>query len=48
MANPRYLTKSGFQLTCECPAKLYYSGKPDIDLDQKIKDTFLAALAEGG
>jgi len=44
---PRYLTKSRFKLAIECPTKLYYTGKPQY-ADQKIEDTFLLALAEGG
>lgn len=48
MTKPRYLTKSRFKLATECPAKLYYTGKPDIYPDQKLQDAFLAALAEGG
>ena len=44
---PLYLTKSRFKLACECPTKLFYTGKsryPSTALD----DPFLAALAEGG
>jgi hypothetical protein len=48
MAKPHYLTKPRFQLASECPAKLYYTDKPDIYPDQKMQDSFLAALAEGG
>ena len=48
MTKPRYLTKSRFKLATECPAKLYYTGKPDVYPDQKMQDSFLAALAEGG
>lgn len=44
----RYLTKSRFKLACECPAKLYYTGKPAEYADSKLEDSFLAALAEGG
>lgn len=44
---PRYLTKSRFKLALECPAKLYYTGKPEY-ADQKIEDPFLLALADGG
>ena len=47
MTTPRYLTKSRFKLAMECPTKLYYTGKKDYP-DQKLDDTFLAALAEGG
>ena len=44
---PRYLTKSRFKLALDCPAKLYYTGKPDYP-DAKKDDAFLEALAEGG
>ena len=44
---PRYLTKSKFRLAMECHAKLYYEGKPEY-AKQKIEETFLLALAEGG
>ena len=47
MNPPRYLTKSRFRLGSECPAKLFYTGKPEY-ADQKGEDSFLAALAEGG
>lgn len=47
MAKPRYLTKSRYKLACECPTKLYYTGKPEY-ADQTIQDSFLEALAEGG
>ncbi|MDD4772152.1 MAG: hypothetical protein PHZ09_00910, partial [Eubacteriales bacterium] len=43
----RYLTKSLFITAMECPAKLFYSGKPEY-ANQKIEDSFLMALAEGG
>ncbi len=43
----RYLTKSRFKLATECPAKLFYTKKPEY-ADQKIDDPFLMALAEGG
>ena len=43
----RYLTKSRFQLACECPTKLYYYGKSQYP-NTKDEDEFLAALAEGG
>ncbi len=45
--NPRYLTKSRFQLALQCPAKLYYEGKPEY-ANQRLEDEFLASLAEGG
>lgn len=44
---PRYLTKSRFKLACECPAKLFYAGKPDY-YDASKDDDFLAMLADGG
>ena len=43
----KYLTKSRFQLALECPTKLYYDSKPEY-ANQKIEDSFLLALAEGG
>jgi len=43
----RYLTKSRFKLVEECPAKLFYTRKPEYP-DKKLEDPFLAALAEGG
>ena len=48
MTKPRYLTKSRFKLATECPAKLFYTGKPYLYPDTKMGDSFLAALAEGG
>ena len=47
MSKPRYLTKSRFKLGVECPTKLFYTGKKEYP-DQKMDDSFLAALAEGG
>ena len=44
---PRFLTKSRFKLALDCPAKLYYTGKPEYP-DAKKDDSFLEALAEGG
>ncbi len=44
---PRYLTKSRFRLALDCPAKLFYTGKPEYP-DAKKDDAFLEALAEGG
>lgn len=43
----RYLTKSRFKLSRECPAKLFYTGKKEY-ADQKVEDSFLEALADGG
>jgi hypothetical protein len=44
---PRYLTKSRFILGLDCPAKPYYTGKPEYP-DTSKDDSFLEALAEGG
>jgi hypothetical protein len=43
----RYLTKSRFKLALDCPAKLFYTGKPQYP-DTSEDDAFLEALAEGG
>lgn len=43
----RYLTKSRFKIGCECPSKLFYTGKKEYG-DTKIDNSFLEALAEGG
>ncbi|MBE0583321.1 MAG: DUF2779 domain-containing protein [Desulfofustis sp.] len=47
MSITRYLTKSRFKLALECPAKLFYTGKTEY-ANQKLEDSFLLALAEGG
>ena len=44
---PRYLTKSRFKLALECPTKMYYDGNSEY-ANQKIEDSFLLALADGG
>lgn len=44
----RTLSKSRFKLAVDCPTKLFYTGKPDQYADQKLKDDFLMALAQGG
>ena len=44
----RLLTKSRFKLGLECPNKLFYTGKPDEFVDNKVDDPFMAALAQGG
>jgi hypothetical protein len=44
---PRYLTKSRFKLACECPTKLFYTGKSSY-YDASKDDDFLAMLADGG
>ena len=46
--SPRYLTKSRFKLGMECPAKLFYTGKESVYANEKLEDSFLAALAGGG
>jgi hypothetical protein len=43
----RHLTKSLFKIGLECPTKLYYEGNKAY-ANQKIEDSFLLALAEGG
>lgn len=43
----RVLTKSRFKLGLECPNKLYYTKKEQY-ANQKVDDTFLQALAQGG
>lgn len=47
MKKIRYLTKSRFKLGIECPTKLFYTNKKEYP-NQKLDDSFLAALAEGG
>ena len=47
MTANRYLTKSRFKLATECPTKLFYTGKKEY-ANQKLDDSFLAALADGG
>lgn len=47
MVPTRYFTKSRFKLATECPTKLFYTGK-DSYANQKLEDSFLEALAEGG
>ncbi|MCD4737284.1 MAG: DUF2779 domain-containing protein [Bacteroidales bacterium] len=48
MSTKRYLTKSRFKHALSCETKLYYTGKPNEYPDQKIDDSFLESLAEGG
>ena len=48
MLKNRYLTKSKFKLAIECPTKLFYSGKESEYANQKVDDSFLLALADGG
>src|SRR2546428_14135087 len=45
---PRLLSKSQFTLASECPAKLYFTGKPGEYANTKVDDEFLKALADGG
>lgn len=45
---PRYLTKTRFKLAMECPTKLFYTGKDKVYANQKLDDSFLESLAEGG
>jgi len=45
---PRYLTKSRYKLGMECPTKLFYTGKDKVYANEKLDDSFLEALAEGG
>ena len=47
MKNTRFLTKSRFKLALDCETKLFYTNKKEYP-DQKIDDTFLMSLAEGG
>lgn len=47
MTKNRYLTKSRFKLACECPTKLYYTGKKEY-ANTMMDDAFLKALADGG
>lgn len=44
---PPYLTKSLFITAMKCPAKLYYSVRPEY-ANKNVEDSFLNALAEGG
>ena len=44
----KYLTKSLFKTGLSCPTCLYYVGKPDRYVDEKLDDSFLEALAYGG
>ncbi len=47
MAKPRFLSKSRFKTGCECPTKLFFTGKPEYG-NNNVGNAFLAALAEGG
>jgi len=44
----RPLSKSRFKLACECPTKLFYTGKPNEYANQSLEDSFLKNLAKGG
>ena len=44
----RPLSKSRFKLACECPTKLFYTGKPTEYANQSLEDSFLKNLAKGG
>jgi hypothetical protein len=43
-----YLTKSRFQISTDCPTKLYYHINSDRYANVKLDDPFLEALAKGG
>ena len=43
----KLLTKSRFKLGLECPNKLFYTKKKEY-ANQKVEDSFLEALAQGG
>jgi hypothetical protein len=47
MAKPRLLTKTRFKTGCECPTKLFFTGKNEYGNNNK-DNAFLKALAEGG
>ena len=42
----RFLTKSRFKMSIECPAKLYYTKKEATYANTKKEDLFLQALAD--
>lgn len=44
----RPLSKSRFKLACECPTKLFYTGKFKEYANQAAEDSFLKNLARGG
>lgn len=44
---PRFLTKTLFNLAMTCPTKLYYAGKKEY-ANRTLDDPFLQALADGG
>jgi len=45
---PPYLTKTRFKLARECPTKLFYTAKKELYPDNKLDDSFLESLANGG
>ncbi len=47
MPKPRYLTKSRFKTALDCETKLFFTNKKEY-ANQKLDDTFLQALANGG
>jgi hypothetical protein len=47
MSKARLLTKSRFKTACECPSKLFFTGKSDY-ASTRTDNSFLDALAEGG
>lgn len=47
MSQDRLLTKSRFKIACECPSKLFFTGKSDY-ASTRTDNSFLEALAEGG
>ena len=44
----RFLTKSRFKMSIECPAKMYYTKKEATYANTKKEDLFLQALADDG
>jgi len=45
---PKFLDKSKFILSMDCPTKLYYHVRPDEYQNLKTENTFLQALAKAG
>jgi len=48
MTNPKYLTKTKFTHSLECPTKLYYKTHEDEFITSQDDNDFLKALADGG
>jgi hypothetical protein len=44
----KYLTKSKYKMSTECPRKLYYLDRPKEYENSSLDDPFLKALARGG